>query len=72
MTLNTHDVEHQMLTRLAGLAPPAVPAELSRKIRAAALPTLQVRPLHPAWLLAVAATTVCYLASALYFVAHLV
>jgi hypothetical protein len=72
MTSNSHDVEDQMLTRLAGLAPPAVPAELSRKIRTAALPAMRVRPLHPAWLVAVAATTVCYLASALYFVAHLV
>lgn len=72
MTQDEMDVPaDRVLMQLAQLGAPAVPAELSRRIRTAALPALQPRPLHPAWLLAVAATTVCYLGSALYFTAHL-
>ncbi len=72
MTQDETDVPaDRVLTHLAQRRAPAVPAELSLRIRAAALPALQLRPLHPAWLLAVAATTVCYLGSALYFTAHL-
>jgi hypothetical protein len=72
MTQNETDVPaDRVLTQLVQLAAPTVPAELSNRIRAAALPALQPRPLHPAWLIAVAATTVCYLGSALYFTAQL-
>jgi hypothetical protein len=60
-----------VLSQLARLATPAVSAEVSRKIRVAALPALRLRPVHPAWIFAVAGTAAGYFGSALYFTLRL-
>jgi hypothetical protein len=63
-----HDSPHDaVLARVAALAAPHPSTELSAKIRAAALPRLRPRPLHPAWALLVACSALGYLASALSF-----
>jgi hypothetical protein len=56
-----------VLARLAALPSDLPSPELSAKIRAVSLARLRPRPLHPAWALLVAASTLGYLVSAFLF-----
>jgi NO-binding membrane sensor protein with MHYT domain len=58
-----------VLVRLSELPCVEPRAELTARIRAAALPKLELRKVHPLWSLAVAASVVGYLCWAVHFVA---
>lgn len=60
-----------LLTRLAAL-PPAPPSEaLTRRIRSAARARLELRAVHPAWTVLVAACVATYLGWAVHFASSL-
>jgi len=58
-----------VLTRLSELHRVEPKAELTARIRAAALPKLELRRVHPIWGWAVVASVMCYLLWAVRFVA---
>jgi hypothetical protein len=61
----------RLRARLAELSAEQPPAELTRKLRAAAHARLVPAPVHPVWSLAVAASVCAYLGWALLFTSAL-
>ncbi len=58
-----------VLIRLSELRCVEPRADLTARIRAAALPKLELRRVHPVWSWAVVASVMCYLLWAVHFVA---